>query len=219
MELPYVAFTEPCVYGLDEDGVCREVVARSGASEKDVAAAKRCLGAQYVASLDARVEGLLLPLPKPGSRLLFARMGDDGRIALVRGGEVVRFWSREEREAEEIEDRQRRDTEDTAPFSRRQRMKSGIRFEDRRGDDKVRPQASDESVTDELVTAERPASDRRIPAPRASERGVDIRGLDDEDLDAPTRRSPTADEEEADPATRPAPTTSRGFPPPAAYGT
>lgn len=172
MELPYVAFTEPCVYGLDEDGVCREVVARSGASAHEIATAQRCLGAQYVASLDGRVDGLLAQLPKPGARLLFACTNDDGRIVLVRSAEVERFWSRDQREAEEDEDRRRRDTEATAPFSRRVRMQSG----------------------------------------------ASILELDDADLDAPTRRSPTADE--PDPSTRRAPSTSRGFPPPpAAYGT
>lgn len=172
MELPYVAFTEPCVYGLDEDGVCREVVPRSGATDQEIAIARRCLGAQYVAALDGRVEGLLSQLPKTGARLLFACTNEDGRIVLVRSGEVERFWSREQREAEEIEDRRRRDTDETAPFSRRQRMQSG----------------------------------------------ASILELDDADLDAPTRRSPTA--EEPDPSTRRAPGTVRGFPPPpAAYGT
>jgi len=182
MELPYVAFTEPCVYGLDEDGVCREVVPRTGASEQDIATANRCLGAQYVAALDGKADGFLTQLPKQGARLLFARTNDDGRIVLVRSSEVVRFWSRDKVEAEELEDRARRDAEPTARFSRK-RMESGFQ--------------------------------ERV----SSSRGVSLLELDDADLDMPTRRCPTADEEELDAATRRVPSTTRGFPPPAAVGT
>ena len=183
MELPYVAFTEPCVSGLDADGVCREVVPRTGASEQDIATANRCLGAQYVAALDGKAAGFLTQLPKQGARLLFARTNDDGRIVLVRSSEVVRFWSRDKVEAEELEDRARRDAEPTARFSRK-RMESGFQ--------------------------------ERV----SSSRGVSLHELDDADLDAPTRRCPTADEEqEPDAATRRVPATSRGFPPPVAVGT
>ena len=94
MELAYEAFTETCTFGLDEAGVCVRVTALPGASKAMLAIAGRCLGAQYVASLDAAVEGLLSQLPKPGTRLLFARTEDTGRIVLVRSGPLQRFEAR-----------------------------------------------------------------------------------------------------------------------------
>ena len=96
MKFPYEAFTEACSFGLDETGVCVSVTAKPGASAAMLAIAGRCLGAQYVASLDASVDGLLAPLPKPGTRLLFARTEESGRIVLVRSGPLEHFISREE---------------------------------------------------------------------------------------------------------------------------
>jgi len=54
-------------------------------------AAARCIGAQYVASLDAAAAGLLTDTPKVGTSMLFARTDDNGRISLVRTGHVTRF--------------------------------------------------------------------------------------------------------------------------------
>ena len=54
-------------------------------------AAARCIGAQYVASLDASVAGLLSDTPKVGTSMLFARTDENGRISLVRTGQVIRF--------------------------------------------------------------------------------------------------------------------------------
>lgn len=96
MELAYEAFTEACTFGLNEAGICVRVTAKPGASANMLAIAGRCLGAQYVASLDATVEGLLTQLPVPGTRLLFARVEDDGRIVLVRSGPIEHFVTREE---------------------------------------------------------------------------------------------------------------------------
>lgn len=93
MDLAYAAYTEACIFGLDDAGICRTVEPRPGASEASLAMARRCIGAQYVASLDASVDGMLIPLPKPGTRLLFALTGDDGRISLVRSGPLFRFES------------------------------------------------------------------------------------------------------------------------------
>jgi hypothetical protein len=95
MDYPYEAFTESCSFGLDEAGICVRVTAKAGAKPAMLAIAGRCLGAQYVASLDASVEGLLAQLPKPGTRLLFARTEADGRIVLVRSGPLERFMTRE----------------------------------------------------------------------------------------------------------------------------
>ncbi len=166
MELPYVAFTEPCVFGLDEDGVCREVVPRSGASEKDIAIARRCLGAQYVASLDASVDGLLTQLPQAGARLLFACTNDDGRIVLVRSAEVERFDSREELAIHEEEDKHRRDNEETAPFSRKQRA-SGASIHELDLELDAPTRRSPIAPDSEPITRKSPATVRGFPPPPA----------------------------------------------------
>jgi hypothetical protein len=96
----YSASTEGCTFLLDEDGVCLRVILESQRrSGRDTTlggrtrsqAARRCIGAQYVASIDVRVEGALVPMPRVGAPMLFAYTGDDGRIAVVRTGNLVRF--------------------------------------------------------------------------------------------------------------------------------
>jgi hypothetical protein len=91
MDFAYVAHTEACTFLLDAEGVCRWFMAKEGATEATLRAAERCVGAQYVASLDAEAEGLLTKLPKPGTRLLFACVGEGGRVSLVRSGPVLKF--------------------------------------------------------------------------------------------------------------------------------
>src|SRR5689334_13826449 len=91
MEVAFVALTETCTFLLDADGICRFTVLRPEADKTTREAANRCLGAQYVASLDASAEGLLVHEPKTGCSLLFARVGDNGRVALVRSGPLLEF--------------------------------------------------------------------------------------------------------------------------------
>jgi hypothetical protein len=55
-----------------------------------LAFAQRCVGAQYVASLDLKVEGGLVQMPQVGSSMLFAR-SEDGRVALVRTAPLTAF--------------------------------------------------------------------------------------------------------------------------------
>jgi hypothetical protein len=97
----YVAYTDACTFFLDEDGICLRVVLTGmpWRASEDVTlggrtradAAERCVGAQYVASIDRGVVGGLVPMPQPGAPLLFAYLGNDGRIAVVRTGPLVRF--------------------------------------------------------------------------------------------------------------------------------
>jgi hypothetical protein len=103
MDLAYEAFTEACTFGLDEAGICVSVTAKPGAGPTMLAIAGRCLGAQYVASLDVTVEGLLTRLPSPGARLLFARTEEDGRIVLVQSGTIEQFVTLEEIEGDTVE--------------------------------------------------------------------------------------------------------------------
>jgi hypothetical protein len=94
----YAAYTDACTFFLDEDGVCLRVdLTRRGPDERTLggrtraSAAERCVGAQYVASIDPRVAGGLVALPQVGAPLLFAYVGPDKRIAVVRTGALVRF--------------------------------------------------------------------------------------------------------------------------------
>jgi hypothetical protein len=107
----YAATTEGCTFLLDEDGVCLQVLlggARRGVSETTLGgrtraeAAQRCVGAQYVASIDVRIDGALVPMPRVGMPMLFAYTDDEGRIALVRTGDLVRFETLNPQEHEEI---------------------------------------------------------------------------------------------------------------------
>ena len=99
MEIAYAAHTESCTFMLDANGVCRWVVAsnasaqpQSKAWEKSQQAAARCVGAQYVASLDVTTKGGLLEMPREGIPMLFARVDPaTGRVTLVRTAAILRF--------------------------------------------------------------------------------------------------------------------------------
>jgi hypothetical protein len=89
MELAYVAHAARCALLLDADGICRWFLLKSE-DESVAATAKRCVGAQFVATLDPDVSGLLGHEPAVGKNILFARV-DDGRVTLVRFGPLVEF--------------------------------------------------------------------------------------------------------------------------------
>jgi hypothetical protein len=95
----YAAHTTACTFLLDADGICRRIVMNPSNKRRDSAkTASQCVGAQYVASLDGSVAGCLVEMPRVGAAMLFARVDDRGRVALVRTGPVTRF------EAEPAED-------------------------------------------------------------------------------------------------------------------
>jgi hypothetical protein len=98
VDYAYAAHTERCTYLLDAEGVCKRViVANPRVGERTMGgrltseAARMCVGAQYVASIDPRAEGCLVPLPRPGAQMLFAYAGPDGRLAIVRTAALTRF--------------------------------------------------------------------------------------------------------------------------------
>ncbi len=102
MELAYVAHSARCALLLDADGICRWFLLKDD-DERIAATAKRCVGAQFVATLDPEATGLLGHEPAVGKNVLFARV-DDGRVSLVRFGPLVQFdtlGSARERETEE----------------------------------------------------------------------------------------------------------------------
>lgn len=84
MDVAYVAQTESCVFLLDGDGVCRAAIPAPEADDAARKAAVRCMDAQYVASLDVDVDGVLVSDPKPGRQMLFAKVSPKGKVALIR---------------------------------------------------------------------------------------------------------------------------------------
>lgn len=93
-EFAYAAHTATCTFLLDQAGICRRVVMSSAKRPNEGKPLARCVGAQYVASLDTRAAGSLVELPRVGASMLFARVDDRGRVSLVRTGIVTKFESR-----------------------------------------------------------------------------------------------------------------------------
>jgi hypothetical protein len=110
-DIQYAAHTATCTFLLDSEGICRRIVMVPGAAtgsprgRETARAASRCIGAQYVASLDAAAPGLLTDMPKIGTSMLFARTDDRGKISLVRTGHVTRFERHTEDPFTQPEDR------------------------------------------------------------------------------------------------------------------
>ena len=97
MDIAYAALTESCTFMLDAEGICRWVVASNSTAphqKKHQQVAERCIGAQYVASLDVNTSGGLIEMPRVGVPMLFARVDRNGRVSLVRTGPVLRFEAR-----------------------------------------------------------------------------------------------------------------------------
>lgn len=88
--IAYTAYTQACTFLMDKEGFCRRIVMRG--KNKNPKAARRCVGAQYVASLLLGSAGGLAEMPTVGAPLIFARI-DDGRVSLVRTGPLERFIS------------------------------------------------------------------------------------------------------------------------------
>jgi hypothetical protein len=99
MLVSYAAHTKSFTFFLDEDGVCERVESHPPDDEapdsKLRTMAARCVGAQYVASIDPDEEGGLAKLPRVGKPLVFAYMTDAGRIVLLRTGALVHFETRQ----------------------------------------------------------------------------------------------------------------------------
>jgi hypothetical protein len=101
-EMAFAVHTRACTYLLSADGVCRWIVSKQGAVSDHV---RQCIGAQFVACLDLRVEGGLVGELAVGARALFVRHDAD-RLVLLRTGPV-----------EHVDDRRLQDepTADEAP--------------------------------------------------------------------------------------------------------
>ncbi len=88
--MAYAVHTDSCTYLLDEEGVCRWIVAPQGVVPRHL---RQCIGAQFIASLDMSVEGGLVGDLRQGARALFVRPGE-GRIVMLRTGVVHRVDDR-----------------------------------------------------------------------------------------------------------------------------
>jgi hypothetical protein len=94
-EITYAAHTAVCTFLLDASGICRAIVMHPTMNRRTSRGAARCIGAQYVASLDPKAEGGIIEAPKTGTAMLFAKVDENGRISLVRTGRITRFETRE----------------------------------------------------------------------------------------------------------------------------
>jgi hypothetical protein len=93
IDIIYAAHTASCTFLLDSEGICRRIVVAPSGKRSASRTASRCVGAQYVASLDGSAAGGLVEMPRVGAAMLFARIEDNGRISLVRTSVVTSFES------------------------------------------------------------------------------------------------------------------------------
>jgi hypothetical protein len=98
--MTYAVHTATCTYLLDEDGVCRWALSPAGPPPPG---AERCVGAQFVASLDLSSEGGLVGELRPGAAALFVRQ-EGARFVLLRTLPILHVEIRGE--ASPIEDPQ-----------------------------------------------------------------------------------------------------------------
>jgi hypothetical protein len=141
-----------------------------------------------VASLDASVDGLLTPLPRPGTRLLFARTEADGRIVLVRSGPLDWF--------EELEPVAEANEDDVT----------------------LRPATIAPPAEPADIGFGEQAEEVYAPLSSRSSRAPATRSMNEEETApfSRTRQTPYASMEEMAAVTRRSPSTVRGFPPPPA---
>lgn len=94
IDITYAAHTASCTFLLDSEGICRRIVMKPKGKRREASrTASRCVGAQYVASLDGSAAGGLVEMPRVGAAMLFARVDERGRVSLVRTGVVTAFES------------------------------------------------------------------------------------------------------------------------------
>lgn len=99
-ELAYAAHTRTAIFFLDAEGVCQDVAAVSDEAAPGPELL-RCVGAQYVATLDMTSPGGLVALPKVGAAMLFVVADAHMRFSLVRTAAVDRFETLGEAQVEQ----------------------------------------------------------------------------------------------------------------------
>lgn len=122
-ETSYAIHTASCTFLLDSEGICRRVVVNPSSMrnvqskiEEVNRLAARCVGAQYLASLDPMTSGMLAEMPRVGAAMLFAQVDARGRVSLVRTGPVTQFaMHRNEHPFQETDDPLSASVETSAP--------------------------------------------------------------------------------------------------------
>lgn len=91
-EFLYAVHTDVCTYLLDENGICTWVLSANPQTAKLMV----CMGAQFVACVDPRVEGAIVGELKEGARALLVSISKEtGRAQLLRTGPIRRVQYRE----------------------------------------------------------------------------------------------------------------------------
>jgi hypothetical protein len=164
MEISYAAYTESATFMLDAKGICLWVApspSSNGTGEmwRGREAADRCVGAQYVASIDMDVQGGLVELPKIGAPLIFAAVDENGRVSLLRSGPLLRFEPKKSR-GSGVHER---------PTARTPISETGNPYEDEVATIKLRPTDLMYAATPKAPPVAQPNSAREVfdrPTPR-----------------------------------------------------
>jgi len=170
-QIVYAAATTTCTFLLDGDGICRRVVMRvHGTRPAEIA--RRCLGAQYVASLSMVSDQGLVERPEPGAHLLFART-ENGRVSLVKTAELEHFETYDE-DADDyavVADDELDETNDLGTEPRGQVLESGFELtggHSASGHNDCEPE-EDEIETDPFARDLRPSSAVLTSAPELAD--------------------------------------------------
>ncbi len=147
----YAAHAGSNTFLLDDDGICRRILTRGKNRVSTNKSTQRCLGAQYVASLDFSSDTGLVERPKEGCPLLFARVDEHGRVSLVRTAALERF--------EEID--RELDTEEHPSFER----VDGPHFDEDPPRTRREPPPSARREPPPATRREPPPTTRREPTP------------------------------------------------------
>lgn len=197
-DITYAAHTATCTFLLDAEGICRRIVMLPGSKRRDASKnASRCIGAQYVATLDPTVPGCLVEMPKIGTPMLFARVDARGRVALVRTGPITSFETKR--------------ADDPDPFAESIGVMTSAPAATELQTPRARVRREEAPVTPKDPYIEAAERTQRIPAIGRDDSGVDVHVDVDPHL-------ATTDEYDSDPSTmKPQPNAWATAQPPAAH--
>lgn len=89
----YAVHTKTCTFLLDREGLCHWIVSRHGMVPPEI---RGCVGAQFVASLHAELDGLLAGELLIGSAALFVKHDPEtDKLVLLRTGTILHVEDRE----------------------------------------------------------------------------------------------------------------------------
>lgn len=82
----YAVHTRSCTFLLDDEGLCRFIVSRTGMVPPDI---RGCVGSQFVACLHPDLEGGLAGELIVGAAALFSKQEANGKMVLLRSGPIL----------------------------------------------------------------------------------------------------------------------------------